>query len=200
MPAAASRTSDLLAALVRDATGDRVTVRAIVGTLGERAHALLIVVLALPNCLPMPPPIPLICGLLLCFVAMQIFLGMPAPWLPKALLDRTLARKDVDKAADRAVPWLKWLERVARPRFMILASPAALRLIAIALLAFSIALIFAAPFIGQIPLGIAIALVGIGLVERDGYVVIAGLCIGAFGTSLSLGFVIALVASATAIF
>ena len=200
MPAVASRTSDLLAALVRDATGDRVTVRSIVGTLGERAHALLIVVLALPNCLPMPPPIPLICGLLLCFVAMQIFLGMPAPWLPKALLDRTLARKDVDKAAARAVPWLKWLERVARPRFMILASPAALRLIAIALLAFSMALIFAAPFIGQIPLGIAIALVGIGLVERDGYVVIAGLCIGTFGTSLSLGFVIALVASATAIF
>jgi hypothetical protein len=177
-----------------------VTVRSIVGALGERAHALLVVVLALPNCLPMPPPIPLICGLLLCFVALQIFLGMPAPWLPKALLDRTLSRKDVEKAAARAVPWLQWLERVARPRFMVLASAAALRLIAIALLAFSIALIFAAPFIGQIPLGLAIALVGLGLVERDGYVVIAGLCIGTFGTSLSLGFVIALVASATAIF
>ena len=98
------------------------------------------------------------------------------------------------------MPWLRSLERVARPRFLVLASSLALRLIAIALLAFSMALIFAAPFIGQIPLGIAIALVGIGLVERDGYVVIGGLCIGAFGTSLSLGFVIALVASATAIF
>jgi hypothetical protein len=200
MSAAVSRTSDLLVALVREGTGERVSVRDIVGALGERAHALLIVVLALPNCLPMPPPIPLICGMLLCFVALQIFLGMPSPWLPKALLDRTLARKDVDRAAERAVPWLKWLERVARPRYMVLASPVALRLIAIALLAFSVALIFAAPFIGQIPLGIAIALTGIGLVERDGYVVIAGLGIGAFGTSLSLGFILAVVASATAIF
>ena len=67
------------------------------------------------------------------------------------------------------------------------------------LVVFSLALVFAAPVIGQIPLGLAVCLVGLGIVERDGYVVIAGLVVGAIGTSLSLGFLLAIFASATAI-
>ncbi len=70
----------------------------------------------------------------------------------------------------------------------------------VALLAFSLALVTAAPVIGQIPLGLAVCLVGLGLVERDGYVVVGGLAVGMVGTSLSLGFVFAVIASATAIF
>ena len=65
---------------------------------------------------------------------------------------------------------------------------------------FALALIFAAPIIGQIPLGLAVCLVGLGLVERDGYVVIAGIVVGTLGTSLSLGFLFAVIASAEAIF
>ena len=200
MSAAALKTSEILAGLAARQHTDRITVREVVSALGERAYSLLIVVLALPNCLPMPPPIPLICGVLLALVAVQIFTGRPQPWLPQRLLDRSLARKDVERAAARAVPWLQRLERVARPRFGILASDLAMRLIGIALLAFSLALVFAAPIIGQIPLGLGIALVGLGLVERDGYVVIGGLVVGSIGTSLSLGFIVALVAGAEAIF
>jgi hypothetical protein len=58
----------------------------------------------------------------------------------------------------------------------------------------SLGLLFAPPLIGQIPLGIAVCLVGLGLVERDGIVVLGGLAIGSFGLSLSLGFVYAIVA------
>ncbi len=200
MASAAIKTSEILAGLAAGQSAGRITVREVIGALGERAYSLLIVVLALPNCLPMPPPIPLICGILLALVAVQIFTGRPQPWLPQRLLDRSLSRKDVAKAADRAVPWLRWLEKVARPRFGVFASDAAMRLIGIALLAFSLALVFAAPIIGQIPLGLGIALIGLGLVERDGYVVIGGLVVGMIGTSLSLGFIVALVAGAEAMF
>ncbi|WP_406858620.1 exopolysaccharide biosynthesis protein [Alsobacter sp. KACC 23698] len=186
--------------LVGESATDRVSVRAIVDALGERAYALLVVVLGLPNCLPMPPPIPLICGLLLLFVAAQIVLGKQAPWLPRRLLARTIALEDLRKAVDRAVPWLRWLERVARPRLSVFESAIAFRLVGLALLAFSLALVFAAPVIGQIPLGLAVVLVGLGLVERDGIVVIAGLSFGLVGTTLSLGFLFAIFASAAAIF
>jgi len=63
--------------------GERLTVGDIVAVLRDRAFALLVVLLGLPNCLPMPPPIPLICGLLLLLVAIQIAAGMSAPWLPR---------------------------------------------------------------------------------------------------------------------
>ncbi|MCP8940458.1 exopolysaccharide biosynthesis protein [Alsobacter sp. SYSU M60028] len=194
-----SRTSDILMQLAAG-TEDRISVRQIVAALGERTYALLIVVLGLPNCLPMPPPIPLISGILLFFVALQLVVGWPSPWLPRRLLDRTLARDVVSKAAARALPWLVWLERAARPRLVVFHSEPALRVMGVVLLAFSLALVFAAPFIGQIPLGLAVCLVGLGLVERDGYVVVSGLAVGMVGTSLSLGFVFAVIASATAIF
>ncbi|MFO1148544.1 MAG: exopolysaccharide biosynthesis protein [Alsobacter sp.] len=199
MPPGPSRTSDILIRLAAGRDTARISVREIVEALGERAYALLIVVLGLPNCLPMPPPIPLLCGLLLLFVAAQIVVGWPSPWLPKRLLDRTISHDDLVKAANRAVPWLQWLERGARPRLVAFSHALALRLIGCVLLVFSLALVFAAPVIGQIPLGLAVCLVGLGIVERDGYVVIAGLVVGAIGTSLSLGFLLAIFASATAI-
>jgi hypothetical protein len=200
MQQGSTRTSDILVRLVSESATDRVSVRAIVDVLGERAYALLVVVLGLPNCLPMPPPIPLICGLLLLFVAGQIVVGKQAPWLPRRLLSRTIALEDLRKAVDRAVPWLRRLERVARPRLSVFESAIAFRLVGLALLAFSLALVFAAPVIGQIPLGVAVVLVGLGLVERDGIVVVAGLSFGLVGVTLSLGFLFAIIASAAAIF
>jgi hypothetical protein len=200
MPPGSVRTSDIIVKLASGGDSPRVSVREIVDALGERAYALLIVVLGLPNCLPMPPPIPLLCGILLLFVAAQIIVGWPSPWLPKRLLNRSIARGDLVKAASRAVPWLQWLEKGAKPRLAVFDHVLALRVMGVVLLMFSLALIFAAPVIGQIPLGLAVCLVGLGLVERDGYVVIAGIVVGALGTSLSLGFLFAVIASAEAIF
>ena len=107
MQQGSTRTSDILVRLVGESATDRVSVRAIVDVLGERAYALLVVVLGLPNCLPMPPPIPLICGLLLLFVAAQIVLGKPSPWLPRRLLGAHHRAGGPAQGGDRAVPWLR---------------------------------------------------------------------------------------------
>ena len=169
-------------------------------TLGERGFALLVVGLGLPNCLPMPPPIPLLCGLLLIFVALQMVLGWNTPWLPGFLLDKTVSRATMANFIERAMPWVRKLERVAKPRFGIVDSRLAFRLIGSALMMFSVALVCAAPFIGQVPLGVAVVLIGLGLVERDGLLVLGGIAVGLVGTALSLGFVFALATGAAAIF
>jgi hypothetical protein len=193
------RTSEILTALAAR-PGERLTVADILGVLRDRAFALFVVLLGLPNCLPMPPPIPLLCGLLLAFVAIQIVVGLPAPWLPKGLLGRSIARVDLERAVSRAVPVFQRLERVSRPRFAILDHVVAVRLIGVLLLVLALGLLFAPPLIGQIPLGIAVCLVGLGLVERDGVMVLAGLAIGSFGMTLSFGFVYAIVTGLTTIF
>lgn len=160
--------------------------------LRDRAFAVLIVLLGLPNCLPMPPPIPLICGLLLALVAVQIILGRPTPWLPDVLLRRSIASVDVDRAVARAMPTFRRLERFSRPRMTFLDNPIAMRLMGVVIFVLALGLLFAPPFVGQIPLGIAVCLVGLGLVERDGLVVLGGLIIGSVGLTLSLGFVYAI--------
>jgi len=173
---------------------ERLTVGDIVAVLRDRAFAVLVVLLGLPNCLPMPPPIPLVCGLLLALVAVQIIAGRPAPWLPSSLLHRSIARADVERAVLRAAPIFRRLERLSRPRMTVLETDLAIRAIGFALLVLAIGIIFALPpIVGQIPLGIAVCLLGLGLVERDGLVVLGGLFIGSIGLTLNVGFVYALI-------
>ncbi|MGO4705838.1 exopolysaccharide biosynthesis protein [Microvirga sp. 2MCAF38] len=195
-----ARTSEILAELAAQPT-ERVSVSDIMSVLRDRAFALLVVLLGLPNCLPMPPPIPLICGLLLALVALQIIFGRSTPWLPQSLLNRSIARTDVERAVARALPIFRKLERFCRPRMTFLEeTPLAMRLMGLILFVMALGLLFAPPFIGQIPLGLAVCLIGLGLVERDGFVVIGGLVIGLFGLTLSLGFVYAILSGLESVF
>ncbi|MFD0937946.1 exopolysaccharide biosynthesis protein, partial [Methylobacterium trifolii] len=85
------------------------------------------------------------------------------------------------------------LERWSRPRMSVFETALGMRGMGLALLALAMALIVAAPIVGQIPLGLAVCLVGLGLVERDGVVVLVGLGIGVVGVALNAGFVYAIV-------
>ncbi|MGW9332321.1 exopolysaccharide biosynthesis protein [Bosea sp. NPDC055594] len=193
------RTSGLLHALA-SLPGPRIAVGDIVAALRDRAYALLIVLLGLPNCLPMPPPIPLVCGLVLAFIAMQMLMGRTTPWLPQRLLRRSIAQADLARAVSRALPPLIRLERFSKPRMMMLRGPFALALLGVLLLVLALGLVVAAPFIGQIPLGLAVCLVGLGLVERDGVLIVGGAVVGAIGLALSAGFAYALVSSIASLF
>jgi len=193
------RTSNLLTALAA-LPGARISVATIIGALQDRAYALLVVLLGLPNCLPMPPPIPLICGLVLAFVAAQMLSGRAMPWLPQALLSKSIGQAELAKAVARALPALTRLERISRPRLTVLGGAAAIPVLGLLILVLALGLIVAAPFIGQIPLGLAVCLVGLGLVERDGLFIIAGALIGAVGLMLSAGFAYAIISGISGLF
>jgi hypothetical protein len=194
-PPHAQHSSDLLAALARW-PGPRLHVRDIVRILGDRAYALLVVLLGLPNCLPMPPPIPLICGIMLAGVAVQLIIARPQPWLPKFLMERSIGMDVVENASRRMLPWLARIERFSRPRMVILQEDLALRLVGVVLLAFALGLLVAAPVIGQIPIGFGVCLIGLALVERDGVLLIGGFAAGALGLALTAGFALALFSGA----
>ena len=188
------RTSGLLTALAA-LPGERIAIGTIVAALKDRAYALLVVLLGLPNCLPMPPPIPLVCGLVLVFVALQMLSGLTMPWLPQALLGRSIGRAVLSRAVSRAVPMLLRLERFSKPRLTVLGSRHAMPVLGLLVLVLALGLLVAAPFIGQIPLGLAICLVGLGLVERDGVLIVIGAGLGAIGLMLSAGFAYAIFAA-----
>lgn len=176
------------------------SLRDIFRALRHQAYALLVVVLGLVNCLPMPPPIPLLSGVLLAFVAIQIIIGQPMPWLPRRVLDRSIARADLNRAVARAVPIVRKLERLSQSRLTFFDTTAGMRAVGLILLVIALGLLVAAPFVGQIPLGLAACLVGLGLVERDGAIVIGGVVVGLLGIGLSLGFVVAIVSGIVALF
>jgi len=194
------RTSDVLDGIAANAQGMRITLGEIVTSLEERAFALLMVVLGLPNVLPMPPPIPLVCGLFLVFIALQIVLGRHRPWIPRRALAASVARERVDQAVARATPVLRELERFSRRRLSFLPASWELRGAGILLLIVSLGLVCAAPLIGQIPMGISICLTGLALVERDGIIMAVAVLFGALGLALNFGFILALAKGVMSLF
>jgi len=190
------RTSSILDRLAESDTGERVSVAEIMAGLQGRAFALFLVLLGLPNSLPMPPPIALISGFLVALIALQMMLGFTSPWLPGSVLRLTMGRAALETTLKRARPYVLAMERFSRPRLAFFDTAVSMRVVGVLLFLLSIAMIVAVPVIGQIPLGIAVCLIGLGLVERDGIVVIAGLFVGAIGFaisgSLALAFVLGL--------
>jgi len=139
-------------------------------------------------------------GFLMIFISLQMIFGRSAPWLPAAVLRNSVSRTDVVKAVATATPWVRWIEKLARPRLSLFDHAASWRILGLGLLILSLGLVFALPVIGQIPIGIALCLMGLGLVERDGYLTLIGFAIGLMGVAFSYGFIVAVITGAARIF
>jgi hypothetical protein len=157
----------------------------IVTALGDRGYGILIFILALPNVLPLYiPGLSALFGIPLALIALQMMLGLPRPWLPQSLLRRPLRRQEFARITHRILPWLLRLERLLKPRLPALTSLWAERAIGLFALVLALMLALPIPFTG-IPLGAALALTGIGLLERDGLVLMVGVAAGALAVAYS---------------
>jgi len=168
---------------------ERISFSDILAILSDRSFAILVVLLGLPNCLPMPPPIPTISALLLIMIAVQIAMQRPEPWFPGAILRGSVARSDVLRAVTRALPVVSVLERWSRPRLGVFGQRTGAMLGALLLTTMALGMLMAAPLIGQVPYGLAVCLIGLGQIERDGVLVLSGVVAGAVGVVLSASFV-----------
>jgi hypothetical protein len=182
------RLSQVLTTLAAE-PGERISLLAILAILRDRSFAVLVVLLGLPNCLPMPPPVPSVSACLLILISMQIAVRRPEPWFPHAVLQGSLAGADLRRAVGRALPVVSLLERWSRPRLRLFDPRIGAVLSALSLITMAIGMLTAAPVIGQVPFGLAVCLIGLGQLERDGLLVLSGLLAGLIGAVLSAGFI-----------
>ncbi len=149
----------------------------VVDRLDERAFGFLLLLLALPCCLPFVYLLPQIVALPMLALAGQMAMGTRHPWLPKKLHDRRFEIADFSSVLSRAEKYMGWLERIATPRFRPVTSPLALRIIGGLLLLPIASILTPLPGTNTIP-GIGVAIAALGIIERDGVLVIGGLLIG----------------------
>lgn len=185
------RMSEVLQRLA-EAPGDRIEVGSIFGALSDRSFTILIVLLGLPNCLPMPPPIPAVCALLLISIAVQVAIRRPMPWVPGTILRKSIKKDDLARAIRRALPIVTRLESVSRPRLHLFDARTGAILTGALLVVLAVGMLTAAPIIGQVPFGVAVCLIGLGSAEGDGLLVFSGVCAGAIGTALSASWLYAI--------
>jgi hypothetical protein len=175
--------SRLLTQLADDPSRERIAIRDLLAALGDRALAALLFVFAVPNVLPVPPGTSAILGAPLVFLAAQLAIGR-GPWLPSLIADRSMARRDFAVLMGKVAPWLARAELLLRPRQSWLALPPMEYLLGLIILLLSIVLVLPVPLGNMLP-ALAISLLALGILERDGLWVLIGL-----GTAITAGTVV----------
>lgn len=150
----------------------------LVAELGDRAFGLLMLVFALPNLVPLGVPgVSAILGLPLVFLSAQFAFGRPVPWFPSWLASRTFSRHDFKRVVNWSVPYLERLERLLRPRLNGLFSVRGERRLGWFSLVLSILIVLPIPLGNWLP-ALAVAIIGLAIIERDGWAAIAGIVVG----------------------
>ena len=180
------RLSTILKQLASSDPAGRLSIGDIVDAIGNRALGALIFAFAAPIALPIPiPGIAIILGLPLLLLTGQLMIGRSQPWLPAAVLRQSFARRDFARIVVQIVPWLERVERVIAPRHLWITEPFGERVIGSVGFIFSLSVFAPVPFGNMLP-GLGLALVALGLIERDGRVIMAGVLIGAIGLAILL--------------
>jgi len=185
------KTSAILRDIIASCEGQGpMTVEQFLGKMGSRVHALAIFVLAIATVVAGAiPGFSTIMALPIIFIALQMVVGRTTVWLPKNIREKTISAEQITNSLSRALPTLKWVERLLKPRLTFITSPIAQRILA--LLIVGLALLLAMPIPGGNLLpSFTISLLGLAILERDGVLVIATLSILGFMAHIMLSFVL----------
>lgn len=166
-----------LSRLADEVESEAATLQWILEQLHERAFGLFLLVLALPCCIPFLYGVPQIVALPLMFISAQMLIGRSTPWLPRRLGARTVSRDALENLARRAEPWLTRIEAVSRPRLVSLTRRPLDQVVGLALVLFSASILVPLPGTNTVP-GIGVVIVAMGLLQRDGVLVILGTLLG----------------------
>lgn len=186
--------SAVLQALARDGTRTHVSIGDLLAALGDRALAALLFVFAVPNVLPVPPGTSTLLGAPLIFLAAQLTFGR-RPWLPALIARRSMTRHDFAILVRRIGPWLARAERLLRPRAVALTLPPMEHVVGLVCLLLAVVLVLPVPLGNMLP-ALAISLLALGVLERDGLWVLAGLVAAAASAAVVSGVVYAMVKAA----
>jgi hypothetical protein len=171
-----------------ESAGARVSVEDLTAALSDRSFAALIMLFSAPNLLPLPPGSSTIFGIPLLLIASQLLIGRPRLWLPRWLRERSLDRNSFVRIAAGIGPFLKRMERLARPRYWLMPKVVAERFVGLVVLLMALVLIFPIPFGNWTP-ALAAILVALGLSERDGLWLGCGALVAAGSLGLAAGIV-----------
>lgn len=156
-----------------DVAGARVSIQDILDAFGDRAFGAVMLVLAAPNLLPLPPGSSSILAAPLVFVSAQLMIGRQVLWLPRFIVVRSFDRAAFRTMVGRLVPWLARIERLTKPRLGSLLGPVQDRIVGLACLTLALILFLPIPLGNMLP-GLAITCFALGLAERDGLAILLG--------------------------
>jgi len=160
-------TGDLLKKIEEMEGEDQMPIGEITEVIGGRAHGLVLLILSLPETIPMVGLSAILAAPILILGVVLLIRGADPP-VPEWVRRRSLPRKKVQGAIRRTRPVVRWLDRVVRPRWNRLATAGRLQ----GIICIVMAILLAIPIPGvNILAAAAVAGVGLGILQRDGLVI-----------------------------
>ena len=171
------RLSEALATTRDAVAGHRVTLRELLGLIGEQGLLVFCAILAMPFLIPVTLPFASTAlGLPMLLVGIAVTLNR-VPWLPNRLLDHALPARTVQHVLDRAARTAERFEHLVRPRLLALTDTPLVNSVNGVVLVAAVLLLMAplplVPLANTLP-AIAVILLCLGMAERDGFMMLTG--------------------------
>jgi hypothetical protein len=178
-PPKPERISDLMRRLAEPAGAEEgITIGRILHIFGLRGFAFLLLVISLLNIVIfMVPFLSFFFGLPMVVLAAQMTLGFSAPVFPGVLRRRSISRAALEDGVGRGVHWLEKIERYIKPRLAFLSASQLERVHGVFALMLAILVTLPIPVV-NVPPSIGLFFLAIGLLERDGFFIIAAYAVG----------------------
>lgn len=171
-----------------------VTLQELLTLAEERVFGVLFVVLALPSALPVPAPgysVPF--GIMIFLLSVQMIAGSKQPWFPQKFSTHPVALSTVQGILKKALPRLRNIEAITRPRFLPICTSVPGRILIGCILALmGISMMIPIPGTNTVP-AIGIFVTGFGLLEDDGAISLGGLVISLFGAAITISILVAFI-------
>jgi hypothetical protein len=177
LPAAATdfiSASILLQRLHDEAPADHFTLGWLMSRMHKRSFGLIMLLLAV---VALAPGLSIVAGVLLMIPALQMIAGQNMPVFPRRIAARPMPTRHLAALVQRAVPVLRYLEKLIHPRWP---TPldATKRLVGAIVAVLSIALVLTpVPFSNVVP-ALVIALISLTYLEEDGLLLAIALLAG----------------------
>ena len=171
------RLSEALAATASAVRGQVVTLRELLGHVGEQGLLVFSAILAMPFLIPVSLPfMSTALGLPMLLIGVAVVLGR-LPWLPDRLLDHALPSDRLQHVLGRAQRIAERFEHLVKPRLLALTGSAFVNSMHGVMMVLTVLVLMAplpfVPFANTLP-AIAVILLCLGIAERDGVMLIAG--------------------------
>lgn len=168
------RTSAILAEIVKKYKNKKMSIQEFAETLMDRSFSIAILILAIPNSIPLGiPGISTITGFVIMILGLEMAIGCRYLYLPKWISEKQRSTKTLLKLVGWSIGIIEKIEFLIKPRLSLFI-PLIERFAGITIIVMGFILFLPIPFINFIA-GICIVIMALGVMERDGLVIIFGI-------------------------
>jgi len=186
--------STVLSSVVAGLADENIRIGELVAHLRRRSFGGLFIVLALVG---LVPGVSVFVGPLMIVPALQMFVGLRSPVLPRFARRREVEIAKLKSLLQVLTPRLLYLEKFIRPRWTLLTNVPMPNLVGLVIFALALVITLPLPFSNLLP-AFAVILLSLALLERDGLVLIVGMIVSLAAFILGAAAVVTFLAGAEA--